>query len=143
MGIMNYLKQNRRTCGIIFLLNSINFHTTSFAFPGQNNEFKTYNSETETILNAVLDVTSPSKDTAFRTEKGSELRELIKKWVAKYRRDPKYTALKSFSNTYTVVNAITGHFNNFGTGSPIPKKRLERILQEVEKARPEISLYMV
>lgn len=30
-------------------------------------------------------------------------------------------------NTYSVVNALSGHFNSFGASAPIPKKRLDRI----------------
>jgi hypothetical protein len=33
------------------------------------------------------------------------------------------------SNTYTVLNALAGHFNSFGPSAPIPKKRLDRIVK--------------
>lgn len=29
--------------------------------------------------------------------------------------------------TYSILNALAGHFNSFGPTTPIPKKRLERI----------------
>lgn len=31
------------------------------------------------------------------------------------------------SNTYSVLNALAGHYNSFGATAPIPKKRLDRI----------------
>ena len=31
------------------------------------------------------------------------------------------------SNTYTALNALAGHYNNFGPGAPVPKKRLDRV----------------
>jgi len=34
---------------------------------------------------------------------------------------------RACSNTYSVLNALAGHYNSFGTTAPIPKKRLERI----------------
>ena len=33
------------------------------------------------------------------------------------------------SNTYSALNALAGHYNNFGTQAPIPKKRLERLVK--------------
>lgn len=33
------------------------------------------------------------------------------------------------SNTYTTLNALAGHFNSFGTGQPLPKKRFERAVK--------------
>lgn len=32
-------------------------------------------------------------------------------------------------NTYSVLNALAGHYNSFGATAPIPKKRLERVLK--------------
>lgn len=29
--------------------------------------------------------------------------------------------------TYAALNALAGHYNSFGTASPLPKKRLERL----------------
>ena len=33
------------------------------------------------------------------------------------------------SNTYTALNALAGHYNNFGPGAPVPKKRLDRVVK--------------
>lgn len=33
------------------------------------------------------------------------------------------------STTYTVLNALAGHFNSFGNNAPLPKKRLDRIVK--------------
>jgi hypothetical protein len=32
-------------------------------------------------------------------------------------------------NTYSALNALAGHYNNFGSQAPIPKKRLERLVK--------------
>lgn len=37
----------------------------------------------------------------------------------------------SFTNLYSAVNALAGHWNSFGPEAPVPKKRFARI----EKAR--------
>lgn len=62
----------------------------------------------------------------------SALRGSISKYIAKYRREKKYSARPSYSNMYSAVNAIAGHYNSFGASAPIPKKRLERVVQELD-----------
>jgi len=43
------------------------------------------------------------------------------------------------SNVYSAVNAVVGHYNNFGTKAPIPKKRAERIVKELKDAELALS----
>lgn len=57
-------------------------------------------------------------------------------WTAKYRNSG-LAGRPSFSNLYSVVNALAGHWNNFGADAPVPKKRIGRIT----KARP-LMLHM-
>ena len=33
---------------------------------------------------------------------------------------------------YSALNALAGHFNSFGSDTPLPKKRFERVQKEVE-----------
>ena len=40
----------------------------------------------------------------------------------------------SRSNTYSALNAVAGHYNNFGTKYPLPAKRAERALKELSDA---------
>ena len=40
----------------------------------------------------------------------------------------------SCSNTYSALNAVAGHYNNFGTKYPLPAKRAERALKELNDA---------
>merc|ERR1719373_753669 len=57
------------------------------------------------------------------------LRTGIADWVAKYRREPRFAAKPSFSSMYSCANAIAGHYNSFSASTPIPKKRLDRVIQ--------------
>ena len=41
---------------------------------------------------------------------------------------------RSRSNTYSALNAVAGHYNNFGTKYPLPAKRAERALKELSDA---------
>ena len=56
------------------------------------------------------------------------------KWVAKYRRQSNYQGRPSYGNPYSAINAILGHYNNFGANPLFPKRRLERVVKEVDDA---------
>ncbi|KAK9860400.1 hypothetical protein WJX84_001346 [Apatococcus fuscideae] len=56
--------------------------------------------------------------------------------------DPKKeeaTKQPSFTNTYSALNALAGHYNNFGATTPLPKKRLERAQKELVDAEKFLS----
>jgi Photosystem II Pbs27 len=62
-------------------------------------------------------------------DKESAVRALKKDmndWTAKYRNSSQ-GGRPSFSNLYSVVNALAGHWTSFGADAPVPKKRLARI----------------
>jgi len=67
------------------------------------------------------------------------VRDDINTWVARYRRNTKYGGRPSYSNTYSVCNALAGHYNSFGNEAAIPKKRLERMVKELADAELLLS----
>lgn len=60
-------------------------------------------------------------------------RSLTNAWVAKYRRS-NVTGRASFGNTYSALNAVAGHYNSYGTKYPLPAKRADRVLKELDDA---------
>merc|ERR1712113_371002 len=92
-----------------------------------------YKKDTSELVNLAEEVTALAKEADGRENKINYLRIEINNWVAKYRREPNFAGRPSYSNMYSVVNALSGHFNNFGTSAPIPKKRLDRIIQELDQ----------
>merc|ERR1711964_133269 len=91
-----------------------------------------YRNDTSKLAELVKEVSSLPKDGEGKEDKVGLLRTAINSWVAKYRREPKFAGRPSYSNMYSAVNALSGHYNNFGPTAPIPKKRLERVLQELD-----------
>ncbi len=82
-------------------------------------------------LKLTLELTKESED---RETVVAASKDEANKWVAKYRREGKFTGRPSYGNTYSVINAVLGHYNNFGSDTLFPKKRLERATKEVEDA---------
>ena len=60
---------------------------------------------------------------------------MTNEWVAKWRREKDFSGRPSFSNVYSSLNAISGHYNNFGTRYPLQKRRSDRITQELSDAK--------
>merc|ERR1712039_440183 len=95
---------------------------------------KEYSDDTSELIKLAKEISGNEKKNDDRQTKVTELKTSINKWVAKYRREPKFAGRPSYSNMYSAVNALSGHFNNFGSETSIPKKRLERILQELDQS---------
>ncbi|KAH6780593.1 photosystem II family protein [Perilla frutescens var. hirtella] len=93
-----------------------------------------YVKETEDVISKVrttitLDKNDPNVATAV-----AELRETSNSWVAKYRREKALLGRASFRDMYSALNAVSGHYISFGPTAPIPAKRKQRILEEMETA---------
>ncbi|KAL0338906.1 UNVERIFIED_CONTAM: Photosystem II repair protein PSB27-H1, chloroplastic [Sesamum angustifolium] len=93
-----------------------------------------YVKETEEVINKVrttitLDKNDPNVATAV-----AELRETSNSWVAKYRREKALLGRASFRDMYSALNAVSGHYISFGPTAPIPAKRKQRILEEMDTA---------
>ncbi|GAX74464.1 hypothetical protein CEUSTIGMA_g1913.t1 [Chlamydomonas eustigma] len=108
----------------------------SYAFLGigEDNVQDQYVKSTTDVLAKVqaiitLDRNDPTKDDQVKV-----LRKEINSWVATYRREPRVSGRPSYGNTYSALNTLAGHYNNFGTQAPIPKKRLERLNKEIADA---------
>ena len=76
-----------------------------------------------------LEPSSPERAAAV-----AAIRTATNAWVAKYRRDNAFSGKPSYGNTYSALNAVAGHINSFGPEAVLPKKRLERVLKELDDA---------
>mgnify|MGYP000049149071 FL=1 len=98
-----------------------------------------YTEQTTAVIEQVkftLDLAGESPDKAGAIEK---TRTLTNAWVAKYRRDKAITGRPSYGNVYSALNAVSGHYNNFGTKYPLPQKRKDRVLDEFRTAEIALS----
>eukprot|EP00249_Psilotum_nudum_P009843 c22185_g1_i1 orf=25-585(-) len=98
-----------------------------------------YTAETMRVISQirstlVLDKNDPAKGEAVKA-----LRQSSNEWVAKYRREKRFAGKPSYSNMYSVLNAVSGHYISYGDGYPIPPKRKNLILEEVDIAERALS----
>jgi photosystem II Psb27 protein len=81
-----------------------------------------------------LDKSDPGRGDAVKA-----LRDSSNQWVAKYRREKRFAGKPSYSNIYSVLNAVSGHYISYGDGAPLPAKRKTQILEEVETAEKALN----
>lgn len=77
-----------------------------------------------TKINATLEM-GPDQDKEAAVK---ALKKDMNDWTSQYRNSG-LAGRPSFSNLYSVVNALAGHWNNFGADAPVPKKRIGRIMK--------------
>lgn len=78
-------------------------------------------------------------DDAGKAAAIEKTRTLTNAWVARYRRDKVITGKVSYGNVYSALNAVSGHYNNFGTKYPLPVKRKDRVISEFKTAEIALS----
>eukprot|EP00252_Welwitschia_mirabilis_P021598 TRINITY_DN557_c0_g1_i1.p1 TRINITY_DN557_c0_g1~~TRINITY_DN557_c0_g1_i1.p1 ORF type:complete len:204 (+),score=41.96 TRINITY_DN557_c0_g1_i1:61-612(+) len=98
-----------------------------------------YAKDTTDVIAQVRSTMEMNKSDPGAGKAVADLRESSNNWVAKYRREKKLAGKPSFSNMYSVLNAISGHYISFGPTTPIPSKRKARILEEVDIAEKALS----
>ncbi|KAL3631575.1 hypothetical protein CASFOL_024559 [Castilleja foliolosa] len=93
-----------------------------------------YVKETEEVIGKVRNTIVLEKTDPKVADAVAELRETSNAWVAKYRKEKALLARTSFRDMYSALNAVSGHYVSFGPTAPIPAKRKQRILEEVDTA---------
>merc|ERR1719235_2345701 len=133
-SVLSY-KFERRT----ILSKTINFSQYFIIYRVANASFfggiseEEYQNETNSLANLAKEVSPMPKNADGKEQKVVSLKTEINRWVAKYRREAKFGGRPSYTNMYSAVNALSGHFNTFGPTDPVPKKRLERVLYELDQ----------
>ena len=98
-----------------------------------------YEDDTTAVIAQVREVLDFPMGADGREQSIEKTRALTNEWVARYRRSDDYSGKPSYGLTYSALNAVSGHFNNFGSKYPFPAKRKDRVLEELSTAEIQIS----
>lgn len=98
-----------------------------------------YEDDTTAVIAQVRKVLDFPMGAEGREQSIEKTRALTNEWVARYRRSDDYSGKPSYGLTYSALNAVSGHFNNFGSKYPFPAKRKDRVLEELSTAEIQIS----
>eukprot|EP00898_Chlorokybus_atmophyticus_P007077 jgi/Chlat1/7370/Chrsp6S07409 len=98
-----------------------------------------YARETKDVIGMVRTALSYPKGAPEIETAVDQLRKTTNDWVARYRREDRVAGRTSYSNVYTALNALAGHYNSFGPTYPLPAKRKERVLKEMDIAETALG----
>ncbi|XP_059283025.1 photosystem II repair protein PSB27-H1, chloroplastic [Lycium ferocissimum] len=98
-----------------------------------------YVREASEVIKKVRSTLNMEKTDPNIADSVAELREASNYWVAKYRREKALLGRASFRDIYSALNAVSGHYVSFGPTTPIPAKRKQRILEEMETAEKALQ----
>ncbi|KAK4792419.1 hypothetical protein SAY86_022854 [Trapa natans] len=115
------------TAGIAFL-------SPAVAAPALAATDEEYVKETGVVIEKVRKTINMDRNDPNVADAVADLRETSNSWVAKYRREKALLGRPSFRDTYSALNAVSGHYISFGPTAPIPAKRRVRILEEMDTA---------
>jgi len=125
---------SRREAAVTILAASVVAFNAAAAPPARAELLEDYKRETEAVIEQLRTTLAMDKSDPDKVKNVDSLRAMSNDWVAKYRREKQVGGKPSFGNLYSALNAVSGHYIAFGSSYPIPKKRQERILEEVTDA---------
>jgi photosystem II Psb27 protein len=91
-----------------------------------------YSQDTLTVLenlNAAIDLPD---DASNKSEVVKSARTQMNDYAARYRRNGKVSALRSFTTMQTAVNSLAGFYSSYGS-RPVPEKLKKRLKQEFKQ----------
>lgn len=128
LAVEKTLTDDAYLCGSSFITQA-----RAFLGFGESKE-AAYSTDTKAIIEQVKATLEMAPGTEGREESINKTRTMTNAWVAKYRRDNATTGKPSYGQVYSALNAVSGHFNNFGTKYPFPAKRRDRVFDEFKSA---------
>lgn len=99
-----------------------------------NNITNNYSQDTLNMLGELKVLIDATENTPELNEVRSQARTDINDYIARYRRDPKYRGLRSFTAMQTALNSLAGFYSSYGNRplSPRLTKRLKQVFRQVE-----------
>ena len=93
-----------------------------------------YSDDTLTVITDLTQVIETPDDAAIELKKENQTlaRKQINDYVSRYRKNPKYSGLKSFTTMQTALNSLAGYYTSYGN-RPMPEKLKKRLLQEFKQ----------
>lgn len=117
---------------LVIFVGIFSFTSTSLALTGD------YTEDTLAVIQDLNKAITLPNDADIETKKEIQIntRQQINDYVSRYRKNSKYSGLKSFTTMQTALNSLAGYYTSYGN-RPLPdtlKKRLDQEFKQVEFA---------
>ncbi|WP_330202951.1 photosystem II protein Psb27 [Cyanobacterium sp. Dongsha4] len=93
-----------------------------------------YTDDTLTVIESLTQVIETPADASIEVKRENQTlaRKQINDYVSRYRKNNKYSGLKSFTTMQTALNSLAGYYTSYGN-RPMPEKLKKRLLQEFKQ----------
>lgn len=93
-----------------------------------------YSDDTLTVISDLTAIIETPVDVSIEKKKENQIiaRKQINDYVSRYRKNSKYSGLKSFTTMQTALNSLAGYYTSYGN-RPIPDNLKKRLLQEFKQ----------
>ncbi|KAG5177430.1 photosystem II Pbs27-domain-containing protein [Tribonema minus] len=91
---------------------------------------KDYYTDASKVVSHMRYATSMEKGAANIENVAKNCRQEMIDFVSYYRRFPNVSGKLSYSNLYTSINVLAGHYASYGPKFPVPEKRRKRLMEE-------------
>lgn len=97
-----------------------------------------YQEDTLSMVETLTKAIELPDDAPNKEEIQQALRQQINDYIARYRRNSKYSSLKSFTTMQTALNALAGYYGSYGN-RPLPEKLKKRLEQEFRQVKIAVN----
>ncbi len=127
MGIKNYLSRLFALV-LVIVIGLVGFGGTASADGLTGN----YVEDTSFVLESLTEAIDLPNDAPNRTEVQAQARNQMNDYASRYRRNSKYSGLRSFTTMQTALNSLAGYYTSYGS-RPLPEKLKTRLKQEFKQ----------
>lgn len=93
-----------------------------------------FSQDTLAVIETLTAAINSPEDSAGSSDLQVQAREQINDYISRYRRNEKFSGLRSFTTMQTALNSLAGYYTAYGT-RPVPEKLKKRLNQEFKQAR--------
>ena len=97
-----------------------------------------YTEDTTQVLQNLLTAIDLPTDATNKAEVQKLARQQINDYASLYRRNDKYSGLRSFTTMQTALNSLAGFYSSYGN-RPLPDKLKQRLKQEFKQVEIAIQ----
>ena len=97
-----------------------------------------YAVDTVAVAKNLLAVIELPQDDPDHLQVETDAKDLINSYISRYRPQPKFNGLSSFTTMQTALNSLAGHYTNY-SNRPIPEQLHDRLVKEISKAEKAVA----
>jgi photosystem II Psb27 protein len=97
-----------------------------------------YTNDTLTVVQNLKTAIDLPADASNKKEILDLARKQINDYASRYRRDDRFSGLRSFTTMQTALNSLAGYYSSFGN-RPLPDKLKKRLQQEFKQVELDIQ----